>query len=276
MKKLIIVLGLVLSFNVLAEVPTEPGWKAKLRSYITQVAGAEWSNKILGEPPKPPAPEIQLPEIPQNFKKSTDVGSYTKKTKEPTAFDKLPAERKRQFNYMFLEELFRVTRKTEAKDEDLVNWLNILEQGGSREGIYQALVLDEVYNSLESIEERPTKRLVDFCLNFSQKFLGQTFNPESITQLNLYSLKRIFTEKGMDLLEYYEIKDLDALYRWYALVSAEFAKNYGPLLKSDIRQNPSARFHYEWAKSMPIQHIKSEFIIKIHTIMNGLQLLNQE
>lgn len=276
MKKLIIFLGLVLSFNVFAEVPAESGWKAKLRGYITQVAGAEWSNKILGEPPEAPAPEIQLPEIPQNFKKSTDVGSYTKKTKEPTEFDKLPAERKRQFNYTFLEELFRVTRKTEAKDEDLVNWLNTLEQGGSREGIYQALVLDDVYNSLESIEEKPTKRLVDFCLSFSQKFLAQTFNPESITQLNLYSLKRIFTEKGMDLLEYYEIKDLDALYRWYALVSAELAKNYEPLLKSDIRQNPSEKFHYEWARNMPIQHIKSEFIIKLHTVMNGLQLLTQE
>lgn len=276
MKKLIFIVGLVFCFNVFAQEVKEPAWKAKLRTYITQVAGAEWSNKILGEPPQPPAPALELPEIPQNFKKSTDVGSYTKKTKEPTEFDKLPAERKRQFDYMFLEELFKVTRKTEAKDEDLVNWLNTLEQGGSREGIYQALVLDEVYNGLESIEEKPSKRLVDFSLNFSQKFLKQTFNPESITQLNLYSLKRIFTEKGLDLLEYYEIKDLDALYRWYALVSADLAKNYEPLLKSDIRSNPSEIFHYEWAKGMPIQHIKSEFIIKLHTVMNGLQLLTQE
>lgn len=276
MKKLIFIVGLVFCFNVLAQEISEPAWKAKLRTYITQVAGAEWSNKILGDAPKPPAPALVMPEIPQNFKKSTDVGSYTKKTKDPTEFDKLPAERKRQFDYMFLEELFKVTRKTEAKDEDLVNWLNTLEQGGSREGIYQALVLDEVYNGLESMEEKPTKRLVDFSLNFSQKFLGQTFNPESITQLNLYSLKRIFTEKGLDLLEYYEIKDLDALYRWYALVSADLAKNYEPLLKSDIRSNPSEIFHYEWAKDMPIQHIKSEFIIKLHTVMNGLQLLTQE
>lgn len=275
MKKLIIVLGLMVSLNILAQETVEPAWKAKLRGYITQVAGAEWSNKILGEPPAPPEPEIKLPEIPQNFKKSTDVGSYTKKTKEPTAFDKLPADRKRQFDYKFVEELFQVTRKSEAKDEDLVNWLNTLEQGGSREGIYQALVLDEVYNGLESIEEKPSEKLINFCLDFSQKFLAQTFKPESITQLNLYSLKRIFTEKGLDLLEYYEIKNLEDLYRWYALFSEFIAKNYPTYVQGEIRQNSSAKFHYEWAKSMPIQHIKSEFIIKLHTVMNGLQLINQ-
>jgi hypothetical protein len=125
------------------------------------------------------------------------------------------------------------------------------------------------------MEEKPSQRLLDYCLKFSQKFLGQTFKTESLVQLNLYSLKRIFTEKGIDLLEYYEVKDLDSLYRWYALFSADLAKDYAPLLKTQLRQNTSAEYHYEWAKSMPIQHIKSEYIIKMHMVMNGLQLLNQ-
>jgi hypothetical protein len=273
-RKLIIVLGLLLSLNALAQETTEPSWKSKLRAYITQVAGAEWGDKLLGVAPQPAAPEIVMPDIPQVVKKSTDVGSYTKQTKEPTDYDRLPTERKRQFDYKFLEELFQVTRKTEAKDEDLSNWLNTLDQGGSREGIYQALVLDEVYNGLESIEGKPTQKLKDFALKFSQKYLKQTFSPESLQQLNLYSLKRIFTEKGLDLMEYYEVNDLDALYRWYALISAELAKDYGPFFQSPVRLETSPKFHYEWAKNMPVQHIKSEFIIKIHTVMNGLQLLN--
>ncbi len=276
MKKLIVILSLLLSFSALAQEVTESAWKIKLRSLITQVAGAEWSSKLLGALPVPPQPEVALPEIPQVVKKSTDVESYTRKTKGPTEFDKLPLERRRQFDYKFIEELFLVTRKTDAKDEDLSNWLNTLDQGGSREGIYQALVLDEVYNGLESIEGKPTKKLLDFCLKFSQVYLKQTFKSESLTQLNLYSLKRIFTEKGMDLLDYYEVKDLDALYRWYALVSADMAKDYAPLLQSEIRKNPSAKYHYNWAQSMPIQHVKSEFIVKMHALMNGLQLLTQE
>lgn len=278
MKKLIFVLGFLLTFSAFAqEANPEPEWKSKLRALVTQVAGAEWSSKILGDAPKTEeVVEVVMPTIPQVVKKSTDVASYTKKTKPSTEYDKLPAERKRQFDYKFLQELFIVTRKTDAKDEDLVNWLNTLDQGGSREGVYQALVLDEVYNGLESIEEKPTKKLLDFCLKFSQKYLNQTFKAESLTQLNLYSLKRIFTEKSLDLIEYYEVNDLDQLYRWYAIFSADLAREQGSWLKSPIRQNDSAKYHYEWAKSMPVQHVKSEFIIKLHTVMNGLQLLNQE
>jgi hypothetical protein len=271
-KKLIFIVGLVMAFNAFAQV-SEPTWKAKLRGVITSIAGTEWSNKLLGEMPVASTPEVELPVIPQTVKKSTDIGSYTKQQKGPTEYDELPAERKRQFDYKFLEELFQVTRKTEAKDEDLVNWLNNLEQGGSREGIYQALVLDEVYNDLESIDEAPTEKLTEFALKFSQKYLNQTFNPESISRLNLYSLKRIFTEKGLDLMEHFEMHDLDALYRWYANLSADLATDYKPLLRSNVRAETSAKYHYEWAKGMPLQHIKSEFIIKLHLVMNGLQLI---
>ena len=276
MKKLIVVLSLLVCFNAFADEILEPAWKHKLRNLITQVAGVEWSTKLLGVEPKPEVkPEVEMPAIPQTVKKSTDVSSYSKKTKEPTDFDKLPADRRKQFDYKFLEELFQVTRKTEPKDEDLVNWLNALEQGSSREGIYQALVLDEVYNGLESIPDKPSQRLLDFCLKFSQKFLNQTFKPESLNKLNLYSLKRIFTEKGLDLIETYETQDLENIYKWYANFSADIAKDYEPLLKSQLRKSPSALIHYNWAKSMPVQHIKSEYIIKMHLVMNGLQLLNQ-
>ncbi len=275
MKKLILFVGLVITSQVLAQEQLEASWKAKLRSLMTQVSGESFAAKILGPAPEPEAPALQLPEIPQQFKKSTDVSAYAKQTKELTEFDRLPSERKRQFNYKFLEELFEITRKTVAKDEDLASWLNTLEQGGSREGIYQALTLDEVYNGLESVPEKPSERLLEFCLKFSQNFLKQTFKTDSLVALNLYSLKRIFTEKGLDLMEYYEGKNLDDLYRWYALHSAFLAKDYAPMLNSDIRKNQNPEYHYQWAKSMPVQHIKSEFIIKMHSVMNQLQILNQ-
>ncbi len=272
MKKFILVLSLLVSFQVMAQTLLEPAWKTRLRNLVTRVAGQTWGVKLLGEIPQP-VPEITLPEIPKLVKKNTDIESYTKKVKEPTEYDKLPEERKRQFDYHFVKELFLVTRKTEARDEDLSNWLNTLEQGGSREGIYQALVLDEVYMALENMDEKSTERLMSFSLDFSQKFLNQTFTTESLGQLNLYSLKRVFTEKSLDLMEYYETKDLDSLYRWYAIFSADMAKDFQPLLKTPTRSNPSLKFHYEWAKGMPVQHIKSEYIIKLHTVMNGLQLL---
>jgi hypothetical protein len=255
------------------EAKLESAWKTKGRDLVTSIAGANWGEKLFGPIPQAPVVLAELPIIPAQAKKVTDIENYTKLKKDPTEYDRLPNERKRQFDYKFLQELFQVTRKTEAKDEDLSNWLNTLDQGGSREGIYQALVLDEVYAALENIEDKPSNRLLDFSLKFSQRFFNQTFKKESLNQLNLYSLKRIFTEKGLDLMEHYEVHNLNDLYQWYAVFSSELATEYAPLLKTKIRQDPRFEYHLEWAKSMPIQHTKSEFIIKLHSVMNGLQLL---
>ncbi len=274
MNKLIIVVGLLVSLSVWAqEQKLESSWKTKGREIVTSIAGSDWGAKLFGPVPQAPVVEAKLPEIPQQVKKSTDVGNYTKLIKDPTEYDRLPTERKRQFDYKFLQELFQVTRKSEAKDEDLSTWLNTLDQGGSREGIYQALVLDEVYAALENMEDKPSNKLLDFSLKFSQRFFNQTFKKESLSQLNLFSLKRILTEKGLDLTEHYEVNNLDSLYQWYAVFSAELARDYAPFLKTPIRQDSRVEYHLEWAKSMPVQHIKSEFIIKLHSVMNGLQLL---
>jgi hypothetical protein len=272
-KKMIVIVGFILSFQALAQaVALEPEWKTKLRDVITNVAGTKWATKFFGEAPKP-EPEITLPPIPTIVKQNTNIASYTKIQKDATAFDKLPADRKRQFDFEFLKEIFLVTRKTEARDEDLSNWLNTLDQGGSREGIYQALVLDEVYVALENMEDKSSDRLKSFSLGFSQRYLGQTFKPGSLDQFNLFSIKRIVTDKAIDLMDFYETKDIDSLYRWYAVLSSDMAKEYSAFFKNQLRQEVSEKYHYNWAKESPIQQIKSEVIIKLHIVMNGLQLL---
>jgi hypothetical protein len=273
LKNQIIVLSFLLSFNAFAQVQLEPTWKTKGRDLISSLIGEKWGVQFFGPIPVPPEKELKLPAIPKELKKATDVESYTKLQKDPTEYDRLPDERKRQYNLKFLQEIIFVTRKMDASEDDLASWLNTLDQGGSREGVYQALVLDEVYASLENKEEKSNERLLDFTLKFSQRFLNQTFKKESISSLNLYSIKRIMTEKSLDLLEHYEVKNLDDLNQWYAIFSFELAKDYGPLLKTPLRQDQRFEYHLHWAKNMPIQHIKSEFIIKLHSVMNGLQLL---
>ena len=273
MKSSILILCLLFSFTVLAQTePLEAEWKTRGRNLVSRLVGEKWGTKLFGPVPVVEEP-VKMPEIPSIIKKSTDIGSYTKIQKDPTEYDRLPADQKRKFDYKFVLELFQVTRKSDPKDEDLSNWLNTLDQGGSREGIYQGLVLDEVYAALENIDEKPSKRLLEFTLAFSQKFLNQTFKESAIDQLNCYSLKRIVSERFLDVMEYYETKDLDALYRWYAVLSSDLAKQYSPMMKSPLRLDPNPEYHYEWAKSMPLQHIKSEVIIKVHMVMNGLQLL---
>lgn len=271
MRKLIVLVGIVVACQIsgYAFAATEPSLKDKFRELVTKYFGEDFGARLFG-PQSDKKTQLMFPEIPKVIKKTTNVQNYIKKTKDPTEFDRLPADRKKQFDYKFIEELFEVTRKSPPKDEDLVNWLNILEQGGSREGIYQALVLDEVYASLEALEGEVSSRTIDFCLLFSERFLQQTFQRTSVNKLNIYSLKRVFTEKGLDLMDYYEVTDLDSLYRWYAFFSSHLANNFGEIMKSEIRREKSPEFHYQWAKKMPIQHIKSEFIIKLHTTMNSL------
>lgn len=272
MKKVTYILILLISFHLYAQTNTEPKWKGDLRTFITKYFGEKWSSKLLGEKPEiAVVAELPMPEIPKVVKKSTDVQSYDKLQKSSPEYDKLPQEKKRQYDFNFIQELFRVTRKIEATEDDIANWLNTLDQGGSREGIYQALVLDETYFSLESRDEKPTEKLITFYISFSQKFLNQSLKAESIQKLNLFSLKRILGEKSLDLLEHFEIKDLDNMYKWYANFSAEAASSHSSSMTSEVRKNTSVKAHYQWAKDMPIQHIKSEFIIKLHSIMNDLQ-----
>jgi hypothetical protein len=104
--------------------------------------------------------------------------------------------------------------------------------------------------------------------------LAQTFKKENLSGLNLFSIKRILTEKALDIMEYYEVNNLEHLNQWYAIFSSELSSEYAPLLKSQLRRDNRYEYHLEWAKKMPIQHIKSEFIIKFHTVMNGLQMLD--
>ncbi len=238
------------------------------------IFGKRLGEKHLTPPTTEFESKLTLPEIPQEIKNRTSVQTYEKKIKAETEFDHLNPNDKKQYDYNFIQEIFLVTRKVEARDEDVVNWLNVLDQGGSREGIYQALVLDDIYSGLEEINEQPSARLIGFIVKFGKIFLRKEFNPDSLKKFNDYSLKRIFTDQLLDLLEYYEEKDLDSLYRWYGLYSSELAIDYEPFMKTQIRREASSFYHYEWAKKMPIQHIKSEVIIKTHLVMNSLQLLN--
>lgn len=274
MNKLILIVLVCLSSLSFAqtEAPVEAGWKGTLRPYIVKYISADWAVKLLGEAPKP-VETIALPEIPKTVQNNTDLKSFDRIKKEETEYDRLPPDKKRQYDYNFINEIYMVTRKTPPRDEDFSKWLNSLEQGGSREGLYQALVLDEMYTSLESIEEKSNDSLIKFSLDYSQKFLNQTFAADAVKDLNVYSLKRILTEKTLDILGHYETHNLDDIYRWYAVFSAFIGKEYGTNFTNPVRANPDVEFHYKWAKEMPIQHIKSEAIIKLHTVMNRLQTL---
>jgi len=247
-------------------------YKEKLRGHMDNFLGEETTSKILGEPEKVEVDLIQLPTIPKVESNAMDTSIYNKEGKvhhQGGKFDLLSNRDKQKYRIAFLEELYQVTRNAEAKEEDLAKFVNVLEQGGTREGVYRAVVLDEVYNTLERYKDAPSDKLVNYSLSFGAKYLGRKFNKESMMSLNLWTIKRIITGKTLDLVDVLA-KNPEDLYSWYTVFSRELATEHQGLWRSKIRKSQNEKFHNKWVRQVPFQQIKSEIIIKIHKVMNYL------
>lgn len=253
--------------------PSEEGWRGMLRPYMIQLLGIEQTNSLIGLPPDVPKDEMQLPAIPQIVKSATDLKTY-KSNEARSSFGKeyllQPKEKLQSFDLAFVQELFWATRRSKPTDEDVSKWMNALEQGASREGVYRAVVLDEVYATLESYDDQPTENLIKFMQSFSQEFLGVSYKDETLKKTNLFMMKRITSEKILEIIDVFEEKP-DDLFRWYAIASARIAKDFPTIWNNPLRSSVEPARHYSWAKSVPFQIIKLEIVIKIHFAMNSLQ-----
>lgn len=275
MKKLIVVVGILLvtSGLALAQAPVpEEGWKGKLRPLITKFLGEKTAVSLLGEPPVVEE-TMELPVLPELKKSNTDASVYKQDSelrRQGKEFDALPADKKRAYDIGFLNELFTATRRSPARPDDLAKWVNVLEGGGSREGVYRGLVLDEVYASLENYQEPITEKLSSWTIAFARKFLGLAYQPEAFKQANLFFLKRTIAEKVLEMIDALESRPGDVR-TWYAVFSSDLAKQFPQLWPGTIRANTKPSAHLEWAKKAPYQHIKSEVLVKLHMAMNSLQ-----
>ncbi|MBI2519992.1 MAG: hypothetical protein HYV97_06235 [Bdellovibrio sp.] len=262
----------ILSAVILSEhVEAAPEWPEKVKPYIEKVRpymlkylGDETTGMLLGPPP---AVKMTMPPIPKlvDDAKSTEVYSR----KEDLAQFKIKQEDYQKYNLAFIDEVIIETRGMKANDNDLAKWMNTMEQGASREGIYRALVLDATYAGLENYEAWVTERSSAFAISFLEKFINQTLKKEAIAKLNFYTLKRIVTEKALEVIDAYYNNPQD-LHRWYAVLSSDFAEQYPTIWNNELRKDVSSERHLKWASSVPSQFLKSEVIIKIHKIFNHL------
>ncbi len=267
-----ILVGIILlSFTTASYALDLTKYKSKIRSHMANMLGAETTNKILGA--EETENSIELPEIPEVKLNAKDESFYDVKSSpiynQGNKYNNLSDEKKRSYRVSFLQQIFEVTRNSEAKKEDIIKFLNVLEQGGNREGVYRSITLDQVYLALEQYDETPSDALVNFVEYFPPKFLRKKYARASIEKLNLWALKRLIAEKCLELLDVMAITPED-LYKWYAVFSSELAKDQSGAFVSSTRLNTSDQYHYNWAKSVPFQHIKSEVVIKVHRVMNYL------
>lgn len=259
MKYLIIIVGLSLSFGVYA---------LDFNAYLDMAKGK--INSILAKKEVLPS-QVLMPELPKVSEDAKSLSVYNKNRpiyKQGSAFNKLSLKDKRRYRVAFIQELYLVTRGSDGNKAEMLSSLNVLEQNGTREGIYRSLVLDNIYLTLEGIEEQSPDNLVNFTVEFGSKYLGMQFSDKFISKLNLWSIKRVVVEKTLDLVD--SFKNADEIHRWYANFSGELSEKYPGIWSSKARKNTNMLFHYKWSQSIPFQQIKSEIIIKLHKVMNSL------
>jgi hypothetical protein len=238
--------------------------KSNIRGYISKHIGEDIAVKIFGSKPVvitlPPIPKIKCTSTDENCGKSQVVKTESE----------LTVKQKEKYNLSFLQEIHLVTRNRKANKNFVVKWMNVMNQGASREGVYRALVLDNTYAGLENFENPLNDETIDFAIGYLKKFAGQKVKPASLESLNLYTLKRIATERSLEIIDELSEKPKD-LSRWYAVFSSDLATSFPTIWnKNTVRENKSAPYHLAWADKAPSQHLRSEVIIKLHSVFNNL------
>ena len=238
----------------------------RLRPHLNSLIGEELTEKILGGPPVVKR-EINLPKIPNITRDGRTFGGF--KGEKQINMKVFPPDRMNQLNIQFIEEAYKEVRGIKASRGDLKKWINVLSQGGTREGVYRALILDSSYYKLERKNIPLTDSAIDFAKYFSTKYMGNEISSETLERINFYRLKRELTDRSLEIVDALS-SNLDDVYDWYAVFSAELASRYPQVWKLKIRKDQSLDFQRNWAKGVPVQMMKSEILIKINRLINLL------
>jgi hypothetical protein len=209
--------------------------------------------------------DVPMPKIPSLKADATSTDVYSRKEKEVN----IPADKKEQLDYIFVTQLMQAVQQRKIENSEVSNWMNVLSQGGSREGVYRAMILGDDYGALENYDNVANESVVNFSIGFLEEYINQTVNPETLGQMNFYSVKRLVCEKALEVIDAYPSTEVQA--SWYANLSKKLASNHAYVFSSETRKNKSAKFHQSWASAVATQHLKSETLIKLHKTFNHLQ-----
>jgi hypothetical protein len=236
----------------------------KMRPQLMKIIGEEWTVRLIGaEAVK--VVEVAMPKIPVVLDDATSTAVYNKKVDTVV----LAPEIEHKFYYNYIVEVYEVTRQTKPNDDEIGKMMNVLTQGGTREGVYRSFVLDSVYGGMENWDKPVKSVTADYAVYFYEKYFGKKIQKKSFEGMSIYTLKRLVTEKALEVVDAFG-DDRDGLERWYALMSADFATRFPQIWSTKIRKDTSASVHKSWAANVPVQHIKSEVIIKIHSALNSM------
>ncbi len=267
--RLAVIFTLALSIHLLSaqeqKVQEEKSFVEKMRPQLMKILGEEWTVKLIGADKTPSAEDVLMPAIPKIDDSATSTAVYNKKQDKIV----LKPEVEAKFNYAFIREIYEATRQTKPNDDEVTKAMNILSQGGTREGIYRSLVLDSVYGGMENWDKPVKSVTADFAVYFYGKYFGKKVAKKNFEGMSVYTLKRLIGEKALEVADAFG-EDRDGLERWYAIMSADMATRFPQIWGNPMRKKTSALEHKTWASHVPLQHIKSEIVLKIHSAFNSM------
>lgn len=266
---------LALSIHFLAQdaqsqsqsVVKEKSFVEKMRPQLMKFLGEEWTVKLIGEDQSTPKDEIAMPVIPKIDDNAKNAAVYDKKA--DTVVLKLKPEDEQKYNYAYIREIYEATRQSKPNDDEIGKMMNVLGQGGTREGVYRSLVLDSVYGGMENWDKPVKSVTADFAVYFYSKYFGKKIVKKSFEGMSIYTLKRLVAEKSLEVADAFG-DDRDGLEKWYAIMSADLATRFPQIWTNSVRRKTSALEHKYWASKVPVQFIKSELVIKIHSALNSM------
>lgn len=236
--------------------------KEQARPHLVKILGQEKVDEFFGAN----ATKVALPAIPKLEKDSRSTAVYDVKAYLGTV--EISKEDQEKYNYYFIKELFEAVRRREANANEIAQWMNVLQQGGTREGVYRGLVLDQTYAGLENYPMPVNDTLVAFTSRFLEVYTGKKYELEKLMGFNFFALKRNVTERALEVLD--ALPTQQARADWYAVLSAELAKDHATIFNNKTRTNIDPGVHQNWAMSYSTQYLKSEVVIKLHKIFNAL------
>lgn len=267
--RLLVIFFLAISIHILnaeeGKKQEELSLVEKLRPTLMKVLGEEWTVKLIGADKTISIDELPMPTIPAIVSDARSVAVYDKKQDKIV----LKPELEEKYYYGFIKELYQSVRLEKPNEDEVAKMMNVLSQGGTREGLYRSLVLDNMYAGMENWDKPVKKPTGEFAIYFYQKYFNKKISKESFNDMNVFTLKRLIAEKALEILDAYASNRED-MEKWYGNMSADLAMRFPHIWASNLRKNPSAIAHKKWAEKVPVQHIKSEVIIKIHTALNSM------
>lgn len=242
----------------------------EVRPFFLKIFGEKWTIKLIGNSPVP-NPELKnnksiiFPPLPKIVYDAKSVAVFEKKKDKIVLKSDLEAK----FYYIFIKEIYEVTKQLKPSEGEVSIKMNILSQGGTREGIYHSLVLDSNYGKMENDEKLLKPNAADFAVYFYERYIGKKISKENLRGMNIYTVKRLMADKALDIIDAYGDNRED-LEKWYAVLSSDLASKFPLAWTSKLRKETSSVIHKSWASRVPVEHIKSESLIKIHTAMNSM------